>query len=46
MREWGPPPDVSNYYKINGEGLKWTVEFARKSTAAKKPFYDEYEQHR
>jgi len=39
VREWGPPPDVTNFYKIDAESLKRTLAFARQSTAAKKPFY-------
>jgi arylsulfatase A-like enzyme len=39
VREWGSPPDLTNFYKIDAEAMKRTLAFARQSTAAKKPFY-------
>jgi hypothetical protein len=39
VREWGPPPDINNYYKIDAESLKRTLAFARQSAGTKKPFY-------
>jgi arylsulfatase len=39
VREWGPPPDLSNFYKIDEESLTRTLAFINKNKAAKKPFY-------
>src|SRR5271165_4494943 len=39
IREWGPPPDLRNFYKIDEESLSRTLAFASNSVAAKKPFY-------
>jgi arylsulfatase len=40
--EWGPPPKNENYWDIETEAQKRTIEFIRKSTEAKKPFYVAY----
>ena len=39
VKEWGPPPDIRNYWKIDGESLTRTLAFAKKTVAAKKPFF-------
>lgn len=39
VNEWGPPPDIRNYWKIDTEGLKRTLEFSARATAEEKPFY-------
>ena len=39
VREWGPPPDIRNYWKIDSESLTRTLAFAKKSADAKKPFF-------
>jgi arylsulfatase A-like enzyme len=39
VKEWGPPPDIRNYWKIDGESASRTLAFAEKSNGEKKPFY-------
>jgi arylsulfatase len=43
VREWGTPPDEADYYAIEGECQKRTLEFIRKSVAAEKPFFISYQ---
>jgi len=40
--EWGPPPDIRNYWDIETEAQKRTLAFIDKSVAAKKPFFVAY----
>ncbi len=40
--EWGPPPKVTNYWDIETEAQKRTLDFIRKNTDAKKPFFVAY----
>ena len=40
--EWGPPPDIKNYWDIETEAQKRTLAFIDKSVAAKKPFFVAY----
>jgi len=42
VREWGQPPNIEDYMKIDGECEKRLSAFMRKSIAAKKPFYAAY----
>jgi arylsulfatase len=37
--EWGPPPEVSNYWDAITESEKRTLDFIDKAVAAKKPFF-------
>ena len=37
--EWGPPPEVSNYWDAITESEKRTLGFIDKAVAAKKPFF-------
>jgi arylsulfatase len=41
-REWGPPPKVTNYWDIETESQERTLNFIRKNTETKKPFYIAY----
>lgn len=43
VREWGTPPNEADYYAIEGECQKRTLEFIRKSVAADKPFFISYQ---
>jgi arylsulfatase len=43
VREWGTPPNEADYYAIEEECQKRTIEFIRKSVAAKKPFFISYQ---
>ncbi len=43
VREWGTPPNEADYYAIEGECQKRTLEFIRKSVAAEKPFFISYQ---
>jgi arylsulfatase A-like enzyme len=43
VREWGTPPNEADYYAIEKEAQKRTIEFIRKSVAAKKPFFISYQ---
>ncbi|WP_282037978.1 sulfatase-like hydrolase/transferase [Saccharicrinis aurantiacus] len=40
--EWGAPPAVPNFWDIDKECEKRTIEFIRKNAAEKKPFYTAY----
>jgi arylsulfatase A-like enzyme len=40
--EWGPPPDVKNYWDIETESQNRTLAFVKKNAKAKKPFYVAY----
>jgi arylsulfatase len=43
VREWGNPPmNEEDYYAIEGEAQKRTLEFVKKNSAAKRPFYVAY----
>ena len=37
--EWGPPPEVSNYWDAISESEKRTMDFIDKAVDAKKPFF-------
>jgi arylsulfatase len=41
--EWGPPPDIKNYWDIETEAQKRTLDFIDKSVAARKPFFVAYQ---
>ncbi len=41
-REWGPPPKSTNYWDIETESQRRTIEFIKKNADAKKPFYIAY----
>ena len=41
-REWGPPPNIENFWDIETEAQKRTLAFIDKSVAAKKPFFVAY----
>jgi arylsulfatase len=41
-REWGPPPKATNYWDIETEAQKRTLDFIKKSHEADKPFYAVY----
>jgi arylsulfatase A-like enzyme len=43
VREWGTPPNEADYYAIEGECQKRTLEFIRKSVGAEKPFFISYQ---
>jgi len=40
--EWGPPPDIKNFWNIETESQKRTLAFIDKSVEAKKPFFVAY----
>jgi arylsulfatase A-like enzyme len=40
--EWGPPPTVTNYWDIETEAQRRTLEFIDRNVGAKKPFYVAY----
>ncbi|MHC4758866.1 MAG: sulfatase-like hydrolase/transferase [Planctomycetota bacterium] len=40
--EWGPPPSPTAYWDIETESQKRTLDFIRKNSDAKKPFYIAY----
>jgi arylsulfatase len=42
VREWGTPPNEEDYYALENEFQKRTLEFIKKNAAAKKPFYVAY----
>jgi len=42
-KEWGPPPDIRNFWDIETEAQKRTLAFIDKSVAAKKPFFVTYQ---
>jgi len=41
-REWGPPPDIKNFWDLETESQKRTLAFIDKNVAAKKPFFVAY----
>jgi arylsulfatase len=43
VREWGTPPNEDDYYALEAEFQKRTLEFIRKSVAADKPFFISYQ---
>jgi len=43
VREWGTPPNEDDYYKIEAECQKRTIDFIRKSVKADKPFFISYQ---
>lgn len=40
--EWGPPPEITNYWDIETEAQKRTLAFIEKSAEANKPFFAAY----
>jgi arylsulfatase len=42
VSEWGEPPDLMNYIKLDGECEKRASAFMKKSIETKKPFYIAY----
>ncbi len=42
VREWGTPPNEDDYYALEGEMMKRTLAFIKKSAAAEKPFFVAY----
>ncbi len=42
-REWGPPPKGTNYWDIETEAQRRTLEFVKKNSTAKKPFFIAYQ---
>jgi len=42
VREWGTPPNEADYYAIEAECQKRTIDFIKKSAKAKKPFFIAY----
>lgn len=42
IREWGTPPNEDDYYALEGECQKRTIDFIRKSVKADKPFFVAY----
>ena len=43
VREWGTPPNEDDYYALEAECQKRTLDFIRKSAKAKKPFFISYQ---
>ncbi|RLE27208.1 MAG: sulfatase, partial [Acidobacteria bacterium] len=43
VREWGTPPNEDDYYAIEAECQKRTIDFIRKSVKADKPFFISYQ---
>lgn len=43
VREWGTPPNEDDYYAMEAECQKRTIEFIKKSVKAKKPFFISYQ---
>ena len=41
-REWGTPPNEADYYALEGEMQKRTLEFIKKNAKAEKPFFVAY----
>ena len=41
-KEWGPPPKGTNYWDIDPECEKRTLDFVRKNAEAKEPFFVAY----
>ena len=42
-REWGTPPNEDDYYALEGECQKRTLDFIKKSVKANKPFFISYQ---
>ncbi|NOR55994.1 MAG: sulfatase-like hydrolase/transferase [Sulfurovum sp.] len=42
VKEWGTPPNEDDYYKLEAEMQKRTIDFIKKSAQAKKPFFVAY----
>ena len=42
-REWGTPPNEDDYYAMEGECQKRTLDFIKKSAKADKPFFISYQ---
>ncbi len=42
VKEWGTPPNEDDYYALEGEMQKRTIDFIKKSAKAKKPFFVAY----
>ncbi len=42
-KEWGPPPTVTNYWDIETEAMRRTLEFVKRNAEAKKPFFIAYQ---
>jgi len=40
--EWGPPPKSTNYWDIETEAQSRTLDFIKRNSATKKPFYVAY----
>jgi len=40
--EWGPPPDIKNFWDLETEAQKRTLAFIDKNVEAKKPFFVAY----
>jgi arylsulfatase len=43
VREWGTPPNEDDYYAIEAECQKRTLDFIKKSVKADKPFFISYQ---
>ena len=43
VREWGTPPNEADYYAIEAECQKRTLDFIKKSVKADKPFFISYQ---
>ena len=43
VREWGTPPNEDDYYALEAEMQKRSLEFIRKSVKADKPFFLAYQ---
>lgn len=41
-REWGPPPDITNYWDIETEAQRRTLDFIDRSVEAGEPFFVAY----
>ena len=42
-KEWGPPPNIENYWDIETEAQRRTLQFIDKSVDEKKPFFIAYQ---
>jgi len=43
VREWGTPPNEDDYYALEGEMQKRTLDFIKRSAEAEKPFFVSYQ---
>jgi arylsulfatase len=43
VKEWGTPPNEADYYAIEAECQKRTIDFIKKSVKAEKPFFISYQ---